>query len=186
MKLLSSRRARAAVAALAVGVLAVGAVTQVIPAGATHTTIRANLVTKEGLPSGTVTFTQLRYGVRVQVNATNLFPAFHGFHIHQVGKCEGDFTSAGPHLNPTGSRHGDHAGDLPNILVIHNVGARAMFETDGFTVNDLFDGDGSAVIVHEGTDNPGNIPGRYGAVDAATTGTGDSGGRHLCGVVRRG
>ena len=186
MKLLSSRRARAAVAALAVGGLAVGAVTQVIPAGATHTTIRANLVTKEGLPSGTVTFTQLRYGVRVQVNATNLYPAFHGIHIHQVGRCEGDFTSAGPHLNPTGSRHGDHAGDLPNILVIHNVGARAVMETDGFTVNDLFDGDGSAVIVHEGTDNHGNIPGRYGAVDAATTGTGDSGGRHLCGVVRRG
>ena len=186
MKLLSSRRARVALAALAAGGLAVGAVSQVLPAGATHTTVRANLVTKDNLPSGTVTFTQLSYGVRVQVNATNLYPSFHGIHIHQTGKCEGDFTSAGPHFNPTTSRHGDHAGDLPNILVIHNVGAKAVFETDGFTVNDLFDEDGSAVIVHEGTDNHGNIPGRYGPVDATTTATGDSGGRHLCGVVRRG
>ena len=186
MKLFSTKKARVAMAAVAVGALAAMAVSQVLPAGAAHTSVRAALRTKDGLSSGTVTFTQLRYGVRVHVDATNLYPSFHGIHIHAVGQCEGDFTGAGGHFNPTGSRHGDHAGDLPNILVIHNVGSKAVFETDGFTVNDLFDADGSAVIVHEGADNHGNIPGRYGAVDAATAGTGDSGGRHLCGVIRRG
>lgn len=184
---LQTKRAKVIIAAAAalIGLFA-AAIGGVIPAGATHRPDAiARLATKEGLASGTVTFTQLSYGVRIQVNATNLFPAFHGIHVHAVGQCEGDFTSAGPHYNPTNARHGDHAADLPNLIVIHNVGARATFETDGFTVRDLFDADGSALIVHEQADNHGHVPGRYGGPDATTNTTGDAGSRHLCGVVRR-
>jgi Cu-Zn family superoxide dismutase len=52
------------------------------------------------------------------------------------------------------------------------------------------DADGSAVIVHAGPDNYGNIPVRYtsaGAAspgpDGATVATGDAGARIACGVV---
>ena len=55
-------------------------------------------------------------------------------------------------------------------------------------MNDLFDADGSAVIVHAGPDNYANIPTRYtGPVpDATTLATGDAGGRVACGVVTHG
>jgi len=54
-------------------------------------------------------------------------------------------------------------------------------------VNDLFDADGSAVIVHASPDNYANIPTRYVATpDSTTFGTGDAGGRVACGVVTHG
>jgi Cu-Zn family superoxide dismutase len=57
--------------------------------------------------------------------------------------------------------------------------------TDRFTVADLFDEDGSAVIVHAGEDNFGNIPtDRYEPdPDETTLNTGDAGGRAGCGVI---
>jgi len=59
-------------------------------------------------------------------------------------------------------------------------------QTDRFTVPDLLDADGSAVIVHAAPDNLGHIPARYaaGGPDAATLATGDAGGRLACGVVQ--
>jgi Cu-Zn family superoxide dismutase len=55
---------------------------------------------------------------------------------------------------------------------------------------DLFDLDGSAVIVHADSDNYANIPDRYRSSngqpgpDAETLEAGDSGSRVACGVVR--
>ncbi len=59
--------------------------------------------------------------------------------------------------------------------------------TDHVSFERIFDSDGTAVIIHAGPDNFANIPTRYSATgaDAATLGTGDSGGRVVCGVVRR-
>jgi Cu-Zn family superoxide dismutase len=181
------KRPKLVLAVVAAGVVAVVG-TQVLPAGAHgRRATRARLLSVEGLPSGTVRFTQLPNRVRIQVRATNLAAGFHGFHLHTVGTCEGNFTSAGGHFNPTGTHHGGHAGDLPNVLSIHNVGVNASYETDRFTVNQLFDGDGTAVVVHDLPDNHANIPARYApnGPDEATLATGDSGGRHLCGVIRR-
>jgi len=66
----------------------------------------------------------------------------------------------------------------------------ARVETDRYDVEDLFDGDGSALIIHASPDNYANIPVRYlappatiTAVDSATLGTGDAGGRIACGVI---
>jgi Cu-Zn family superoxide dismutase len=50
----------------------------------------------------------------------------HAIHIHEVGKCEASFKSAGGHFNPGGHEHGMknakgmHAGDLPNIEVLED------------------------------------------------------------------
>jgi hypothetical protein len=78
-------------------------------------------------------------------------------------------------------------------LVNDNGSADLEFTTDRFTVRELFDSDGSAIIVHEGRDNLANIPDRYHShtedvfgPDSATLATGDAGSRLACGVVQRG
>jgi Cu-Zn family superoxide dismutase len=66
------------------------------------------------------------------------------------------------------------------------------FATDRFSIRDLFDDDGSALMVHAGRDNFANIPDRYKSdasdtpgPDADTLATGDAGARAACGVVRK-
>lgn len=144
----------------------------------------ARLVGPGGEEMGTVTLAQSRDdGVLVQVEATGLPSGWHGFHIHEVGQCEPDFSAAGDHYNPDGSGHGflaeggHHAGDLPNIHADDSGAARA----DAFTTrvslkedaaNTVFDSDGSAFIVHERPDSYGEDAG--------------AGGRIACGVIEPG
>jgi superoxide dismutase, Cu-Zn family len=123
--------------------------------------------------------------VHLSVVASGLPGGFHGFHVHGVGRCEAPFTTAGGHFNPGGANHAEHAGDMPVVYVQKDGRARASFTTDRFGVSELFDEDGSAVIVHAMADNYANIPARYAPAgpDAATLATGDSGGRIACGVI---
>lgn len=119
---------------------------------------------------------------------SGLEPGFHGFHIHTVGQCDpaGDppFSSAGGHYpGMEGVNHDDHAGDMPSVYINQDGSAEMYFVTDRFTVEELFDEDGSAVMVHGGADNFANIPERYGTPDQETLNTGDSGPRVACGVV---
>jgi Cu-Zn family superoxide dismutase len=128
--------------------------------------------------------------VIVRSEVSGLTPGFHGFHVHAVGECVPPFTSAGGHYNPGGVGHGSHAGDMPSLLVLDDGTAEAQFATDRFAIGDLFDADGSAIIVHAGADNFANIPTRYQSTtegvfgpDSATLATGDAGARAACGVV---
>ncbi len=114
---------------------------------------------------------------------------FHGFHVHEQGTCEGpSFASAGGHFNPTGASHPRHAGDMPLLYVSADGTATAAFLTDRFDVGQLFDVDGSAIVVHANPDNYANIPtDRYDPdPDEITRSTGDAGDRIACGVVSRG
>jgi superoxide dismutase, Cu-Zn family len=123
--------------------------------------------------------------VGVVAHVRGLEPGFHGFHIHTTGRCDPPaFTTAGGHLNTSGAAHGGHAGDLPSLLVTADGEATLGTVTDRFTLADLHDADGSAVMVHSGPDNFANIPSRYGGPDPETLATGDSGSRVACGVVR--
>jgi Cu-Zn family superoxide dismutase len=150
--------------------------------------------------------------VEVQAKVNDVVPRgqFHGFHLHTTGKCDPDavdpatdkvvpFFSAGGHFNPTSDPHGEHAGDFPVLLVMENGRAKEKFKTDRFKLSQLFDKDGSAVIIHEGRDNYANIPAttdgekRYHShledvfgPDSLTKATGDAGSRFACGVVRKG
>jgi superoxide dismutase, Cu-Zn family len=149
-------------------------------------TAKAELQDTQGKRVGSLTLTQEADGVRVAAEVSGLPPGFHGFHIHAVGKCEPPFTSAGGHFNPAGQNHPHHAGDLPNLLVNVDGKASMVVKTDRFKLADLFDADGSALIIHAEPDNHGNIPDRYRPdPDDSTLATGDAGGRIACGVITK-
>ena len=165
------------------GLLAQGA------APADKRTARATLVNAAGETVGAVRFERRgrSRALRVTVRARRLAPGFHGLHVHAVGACEApSFLSAGPHLNPAAAGHPSHAGDMPPLLATRGGRAESAFTTDRFSLADLRDADGSAVIVHALPDNHANIPTeRYDPdPDATTLATGDSGDRVACGRVR--
>lgn len=152
-------------------------------------TAHATLVNAAGENVGVVRFERRgkSRALRVSVTIRKQTPGFHGFHVHTVGKCEAPtFMSAGPHLNPAKASHADHAGDMPPLLVTSAGRAQARFTTDRFSIAQLRDADGSAVMVHALPDNQANIPkDRYDPdPDAMTLATGDSGARVACGRIR--
>jgi Cu-Zn family superoxide dismutase len=155
--------------------------------------VKVQLVAASGAEAGVVKLTEQGTKVIVRAEAEGLTPGFHGFHVHSAGECVPPFTSAGGHYNPTGTGHGSHAGDMPSLLVLDDGTAELQFATDNFTIAELFDADGTAIIVHALPDNFANIPTRYQSTtegtlgsDSATLATGDAGGRVACGIVAGG
>lgn len=115
---------------------------------------------------GSVTLVQGPSGVSLKVDVTGLTPGEHGIHFHETGVCVApDFKeSAGGHFNPTDKKHGldhpdgHHAGDLENIMADENGVAQSEFTTNAVTLNlgeknSLLDGDGTALIIHDGADD---------------------------------
>ncbi|MFI5399249.1 MAG: superoxide dismutase family protein [Candidatus Binatia bacterium] len=49
---------------------------------------------------------QTPHGVLITVDIEGLPPGPHALHIHEVGKCEPPFQSAGGHFNPIGKSTG--------------------------------------------------------------------------------
>lgn len=154
---------------------------------------RVRLYDADGDRIGTVTLRQKGHIVMVHARLHSLSPGFHGFHVHSVGVCDpdapdGPFTTAGGHYATGSTTHGSHAGDMPSLLVTDKGRAWLSFATDRFTLADLRDTDGSAVMVHADRDNFANIPTRYTVAgapgpDATTLATGDAGTRAACGVI---
>lgn len=123
-------------------------------------------------------------GVKISIDVSGLPPGQHGWHIHAVGRCDPpNFTSAGPHFNPFGKKHGAknpdglHAGDLGNL----NVGDDGTAKTevvDRYVSlqpeinNSLLQPLGTALVIHAGAD------------DERTDPAGNSGGRIACGVIQ--
>jgi Cu-Zn family superoxide dismutase len=83
----------------------------------------ADIINPQGQKIGTAKIFAAKEGVNIEVNASHLPPGTHGVHIHNVGKCDGADSSAGPHLNPYTKKHGKdkpegpRAGDLLNLKV---------------------------------------------------------------------
>lgn len=143
----------------------------------------ADLLDGSGAGKGQARLVVIGDRLELKVDVAGLPAGQHGVHLHAVGSCNApDFTSAGPHLNPAGKMHGSmnpqgsHLGDLPNLavdsagkgtLTVPIPGSRA--ETEPL----LFDGDGTAVVVHAAAD------------DHRTDPSGNSGARIACGVLTR-
>ncbi len=124
----------------------------------------------------------VRGGALLRIKVSGLTPGEHGIHIHETGKCEGDFSSAGGIYNPIGSSHGylsdegPMAGDLPNLIVpesgsveVEMLNANVVLSKDAD--EHLLDDDGASIVVFEKAD------------DYLTEPEGDAGARIACGVL---
>jgi Cu-Zn family superoxide dismutase len=145
--------------------------------------VRADVRNVLGESKATVVASQLADTIRVRLEVTGMPRGTYAAHVHAVGACNPpDFTSAGPHWNPTGSQHGKnnpagmHKGDLPNLTI--GADGRGSMEyaipasviTGG--ANPLMDADGAAVVIHAQAD------------DYRTDPAGNAGARIACGVLR--
>lgn len=143
----------------------------------------AVITNSDGEPIGSAELMEEVPGrVVIKLTLSNLQPGVHALHLHSVGRCDKpDFTSAGPHFNPYGKKHGlnnpsgAHAGDLPNITVRSDGTFSDMIFATGVTLRSgtgtLFDSDGTAIVIHERAD------------DNLTDPAGNAGARIACGVI---
>jgi len=154
-----------------------GAMTK-MDAGPTRAIAVLHATKSGGSTEGTVTFTRVEGGVRVEAEIRGLTPGQHGFHIHEFGDVSSpDAMSAGGHFNPSKMEHGApkgdkrHAGDLGNI----EANARGIARVDMVDPHLHLSGPstivGRGVIVHEKAD------------DLKTQPTGNAGGRVAAGVI---
>lgn len=147
--------------------------------------VKVDLTNTSGKKVGEATLTEAKNGVQIKLNAQGLSPGRHGFHIHEIGKCEvPDFKTAGAHFNPFKREHGfkntkgPHAGDLPNLEVAPNGKVDTEIFASLVTLqegkpNSLMDMDGSALVIHDKVD------------DYTTDPSGNSGDRIVCGVITK-
>ena len=169
--------------------------------------LTTHLIAPDGGKVATAKFEFADGYVTITVETTKsgaLTPGFHGLHIHSVGKCEansvapnggapGDFLSAGGHYQAPGHTGEPMSGDLTSLEVRKDGSALLVTTTDAFTKDDLLAGQGTAIMIHAGSDNFGNIPAdRYTQVNGApgpdqtTMSTGDAGKRVACGAIGAG
>lgn len=146
-------------------------------------TAKAILKTADGKDAGTVEFVETAAGPLLTANLKGLPPGIHAFHIHGVGKCDPPFKSAGGHFNPEKSKHGlmneegPHSGDMPNIHVPASGKVTMEIWNPMVTLipdqeSSLLDGDGSAIMIHQGADDYKSDP------------AGAAGPRIACGVIK--
>ncbi|MCB8836515.1 superoxide dismutase family protein [Aurantimonas sp. VKM B-3413] len=151
--------------------------------------VNVTMTGPDGSDRGTVSIVPTPHGLLLEAQLTGLADGTHAFHIHETGRCEGDFSSAGGHFNPASSDHGylvekgPHAGDMPNVTAANGKADFTVFQSDlGLAAGDansvmsgsgapLNDADGSALVVHAGADDYHSQP------------SGAAGGRVACGVI---
>jgi Cu-Zn family superoxide dismutase len=132
---------------------------------------------------GVATLTDTAGALLLGVSVGELSPGPHGMHFHAQGTCTPpDFTSAGPHFNPEGRKHGrlnpdgPHQGDLPNLIAGPDGAADTTFtlsaDLAGNGPRSLLQPGGASLVIHAGPD------------DERTDPSGNSGDRVACAVLR--
>lgn len=137
------------------------------------------IVAADGTRIGQASFMEAAHGVliRLEFSEHALPPGWHGVHLHRAGDC-GDFAAgfqaAGAHAGHAENvEHGfmnaagPEAGDLPNLFAALAGPFGAEFYSTAVTLGPaatedgrlpLLDGDGAALVVHEGQDNHSSQP----------------------------
>lgn len=90
-----------------------------------------------------------------------------GFHIHENGECEGDFSSAGGHYG--GGEHPTHKGDMPPIFSCDG-NSFTIFCLNKFNINEIIN---KSIILHKNVDDFTSQP------------SGNSGERIACGIIEK-
>lgn len=154
------------------------------PAASAAETAKAEMKDAKGAKVGEATLVETPHGVLVTLELSGAPAGAHAFHIHETGKCEPPFKTAGGHFNPEGHKHGvmnpegKHAGDMPNVYVSEGGKGRYEVFVPGVTLkpgpkNSLFDADGAALVIHDKADDNKSDP------------AGAAGDRIACGVVTK-
>lgn len=135
----------------------------------------------KGEQVGEAKLTETPHGVLIQADLSQLPSGTLAFHIHEVGKCEPPFESAGEHFNPTDKQHGllgpqgRHVGDLPNLHVAESGTLKVEVLATQVTIdegrNRLRTPKGSALVIHAKPDDYHSDP------------AGNAGDRIACGVI---
>ena len=152
------------------------------PVYAAGETATAVMKLADGKEAGIITLTEATSGVLIKFDLKGLPPGKHGLQVHETGKCEADFTSAGGIYNPLGAKHGflddegPMAGDLPNIYAAADGTAVGEVLSPFLTLSKeaeetLFDNDKTAILIFAKGD------------DYTTDPDGGVGQRIACGVV---
>jgi len=141
----------------------------------------AQIKDQKGDHVGTADLLQTRGGLLIKLALQNMKAGQQAVHLHEVGRCEPPFTTAGAHFNPAHQKHGmlvgeGHAGDLPNLHIPDSGALEVEFLTTKVTLeqgkpNSLLDQDGTSLVIHATSDDYQSDP------------AGDSGDRIACGVI---
>lgn len=140
------------------------------------------LVGETGEDIGAVSVQEGPHGMLLEVTVQpgGLAPGWHGLHLHQVPDCSdvGEFKRSGGHLGLIEGGHGllnpagPEKGDLPNIWAGADGAAGYEAHSTLFTVDDVRENDGVALIIHANRD------------DHTTQPIGGAGPRVGCAVIR--
>lgn len=160
-------------------------VTTVSPAGAVGERAYADMKLRDGREAGRIDIVETVAGVMLKVKLKGLPAGRLGFHVHEFGKCQGDFRSAGGIFNPFGAKHGflndegPMVGDLPNIVVPSSGEVEVELISPFLNLSpdsedSILDKDGSALVIFERADDHRSQP------------TGDTGEAIACGVIAAG
>ena len=143
----------------------------------------AQVMGTDGKDLGTIEFEETLAGVLVVIRLKGLPPGGHGFHIHDIGRCEPPFASSGKILNPLNAKHGlrhdegPAMGDMPNLYAAANGDLTAEVLNPFVTLAADADGSllresGTAVILRANPDDHQAQP------------EGNSGSPIACGVIK--
>jgi Cu-Zn family superoxide dismutase len=173
------------IVAMLIVILGLGYLYQTVPQESEIRTVQ--MVARDGQDRGSIKLSETRAGVLLALDLNGLAPeGEHAIHIHEVGECKAPFKSAGGHYNPAGKSHGlkhpegHHAGDMPNLKPKADGSIQTQILNRNITLNvavtngraSVFDGDGSAIIIHAEADDHVSQP------------SGAAGARIACGVIQ--
>lgn len=145
--------------------------------------ISSELIDREGSALGGVWFRDTDLGTEIEVEASGLTPGFHPMYLSDAAVCETESRSpddpgpVGPFLSA-----GDVVQELPSVLVLANgVGSTTTLITAD--LEELLEGDGTALIVTEAAESLSDVPPPPGAPVEEPPVIDDTGSRLACATV---